>query len=174
MIGVNKMHYRNLAKLTLLSVVLLGASACNKQSTKVSNAGAVNPRTVKTGAALDFTHRMAGPISPNSNGTVTLEIAHDYSGETLALSATADSAIRLGAKSTNIALVKDRAATWTIPFTTTANGAYYINVMGTVKDSGGQAQFRAYAVRVEVGEQTKSNKPAPKEVILPADEKISK
>jgi hypothetical protein len=176
MIGVNKMFFQTTARLTLLSAALLSTGACTKKIAGPSDtiaSEASQPSTVKTGAALDFSHRMQASIKENSSNSVTLNIAHSYSGENLLLTASSDDGLKLAAKSTNMSLAKGQNATWTIPFTTTTNGLYYINIMGTVKGADGNTQFRAYAVRVEVGDQSGVKKPASKEVILPAQEKIS-
>jgi hypothetical protein len=176
MIGVNKMRNQTIAKLALLSAVLVSAGACTKQVAGPSDIAAAEtgqPRTVKVGAGLEFSHRMQGSVKENSSNSVTLKISHNYSGENLSLTATSEDTLRLASKSTSIALVKGQNVTWTIPFTTTGNGLYYINIMGTVTDASGNSQFRAYAVRVEVGDQVQTKKPTPKEIVLPAEEKIS-
>ncbi len=170
------MFFQTTAKLALLSAVILSTGACTKEiagpsDTAVSKSSQIS--TVKVGAALDFSHRMQASVKENSSNSVTLNISHSYSGENLLLTASSDDALKLAAKSTSMSLAKGKNATWTIPFTTTTNGLYYINIMGTVKGADGNSQFRAYAVRVEVGDQSGVKKPASKEVILPAEEKIS-
>lgn len=170
------MPHQTTIKLAFLSALLAASGACTKEvagPSKVASAETTNPRTVKTGAGLDFAARMQTPLAAGSPHSVTLVISHAYAGQNLTLTADANPEVQLGAKSTVIALAKGKDATWTIPFTATKDGLYYINIIGKVAGSDGTAEARAYAVRLEVGEQIKSLKPTPKEIILPAEEKIS-
>jgi hypothetical protein len=176
MIGVSKMHIQTIAKLTLLSAMLASTAGCTKQDLASADANAANganQRTVKTGAGLDFSVKMQKAIAANGQYSATLSVSHDYAGKNLTLSATADDALRLGSKSATLPMTKGRNATWTIPFTTTTDGVYYINIIGTVAGSNGKSEARAYAIRVEVGDQSKNKKPAVDEMILPAEETIS-
>lgn len=177
MIGVVKMYYQTAGTLALLSAMMISTIACTKQiATKTESIAAetVGPRTVKTGAALNFSHRMQSPIVANTSQSVTLTVSHDYAGQPLSLTATSDAAVQLGAKTAAMTLTKGRSATWTIPFTVTADGVYYINIIGTVKRADGNVEARAYAIRVQVGNQVEIKKPAPSEILLPAEENISK
>ena len=171
------MQYQTTARLAFLAALLASAGACANNSGGAIDAVAsktVTPRTVKAGAAIEFSHKMQASLKANTSNSVTVIMSHDYAGQNVVLSANADDALKLGVTATTIPLVKGQIATWTIPFTTSANGLYYINVIGRVKGADGNTQARAYSIRVEVGQQIQSKKPTPKEVTLPAEEKISK
>jgi hypothetical protein len=177
MIGVSTMHYKTTAKLTFLVALLAGTGACTKKDGGIPEAAAshsVTRQTVKAGAALEFSHRMQASIKANTSNSVTVNMSHGYAGQSVTLTANADKSLKLATSEKTIPLVKGQTATWTIPFSTSADGLYYINIIGIVKEADGTSQARAYSVRVEVGDQIKNNKPIPKEVIMPAEEKISK
>ena len=170
------MRYQTIATLALVSGLMIGTTACSKQIAGSANTGvseSAHARTVKTGAGLDFSYAMQKPVKANTRHSVTLTIDHSYGGQNLSLTASADAAVQLATKSVSLPLAAGRNATWTIPFTATADGVYYINILGSVIGANGNSEARAYAVRVEVGDQSKNQKPAVKEVILPAEEKIS-
>ena len=185
MSGANNMYIKAAIKLMLSTAILAGASACSGRNANPPVAAAPDgiqaknlsepsgQRTVKTGAGLRYSYRMATPVAPNASHSVTIDIAHSYSGGTLSLTATADDGIKLATARANMQLSRGNKISWTIPFTTSGNGLYYINMIGTVSAADGSVQSRAYSVRVEVGDQSASQKPAVKEVILPAQEDIS-
>ncbi|MFM9853806.1 MAG: hypothetical protein ACKVOJ_13530 [Sphingomonadaceae bacterium] len=166
-------------KIALLSALLVTVGACAKETASAAKTSATTGtkaaqnRTVKEGAALDFSFRMQTPVRANAPHSVTIDIEHGYAGQSLSLAANADGAVQLGTTATTISLTKGRAASWTIPFTATADGTYYINVIGQVVGPDGVMLGRAYAVRVEVGNQIAKPKLTPKEVVLPAQEKIN-
>ncbi|MFC4292919.1 hypothetical protein ACFOWX_10895 [Sphingorhabdus arenilitoris] len=148
-----------------------GAAA---DASKAAEHGGKEHRTVKVGAGLSFTHDMpTGTLQPGGSYSTTVKIVHGYTGGTLSLTANADDGLTLGARQTAMQLAKGSAASWTIPFKTSANGVYYINMVGTVTKADGASEARAYSIRVEVGDQSRQQKPALKEVILPAEEQIS-
>lgn len=162
----------------ILSVMLVTVGACANATAiaapknPTTGSKATDRRTVKEGAALNFSSQMQTPVRANAPHSVRITIAHGYAGETLSLTANADDAVRLGTTATTIVLTKGRVAAWTIPFTATADGAYYINIIGKVVGRDRNTLGRTYAVRVEVGNQVPKSKIVPKEVILPAQEKI--
>ncbi len=171
-----KMSYENTARVLFLSTLLISTVSCAQQAAAPSEVAAtepVTPRTVKTGAALSYSYQMQTPIVANRAHNVSLIITHDYAGQTLSLTANSDPLVRLSAKSIAMPLIKGKVAVWTLPFTATADGVFYIEFVGTVKSEDGNTQARAYAVRVKVGDAVEIKKPAPKEIILPAEEKIS-
>jgi hypothetical protein len=177
MMGVSKMLYQTTAKLVFLAALLTSAGACSKTNGGSLSAGesqTVKPRTVKSGAALEFSHRMQTPIRANASHSVTIIMSHSYAGQSAVITASADSSLKLAAKEIIMPLVKGQKATWTIPFTASVDGLYYINIIAKVTGADGNMQARAYAVRVEVGQQVQSKKPTPREIILPAEEKISR
>ena len=149
-----------------------GATPADKSASNTGTEPAGN-RTVKTGAALQFTHDMpSAPLRANGSYNVKVNVAHNYSGQTLILEATADSGLNIASKSTSIQLIPGSTASWNIPFTTGTDGLYYIDMVGTVIDANGSKQARAYSVRVEVGDQSAQKKQSVDEVILPAEEEI--
>lgn len=171
------MYYQTAGKLVFLSALLISTTACTRQTATPNESVAaktVSVRTVKTGAALNFSHRMQSPLVANTSQSVTLIVSHDYAGQPLSLTATSDAAVQLATKTAAMTLIKGRSATWTIPFTVTADGLYYINIIGTVRGADGNAEARAYAIRLPVGNQVEIKKPTPKEILLPAEEKISR
>lgn len=177
------MFNRPMMKLALVALSLSGMSGCAQQPSGSANAKTGDAKTSmaaknhtpvpKYGAALRYDYKMQKPVRANSNHSVTIVVDHDYAGQNLALTASADDGIAIATNRTSLPLVKGRKATWTIPFTTNADGLYYINVIGSVPGFDGSVETRAYSVRVEVGNQPKQNKPVVKEVILPAEETIS-
>lgn len=179
------MYHKTMISPLLLVVLLISTNGCMNENSGVAKiakgdashgstaTGKTIKETVKSGAALEFSYRMQKPVTANVAHSVTILVDHDYVGQSLTLTASADAAVRLSSASATARLSKDRQVSWTIPFTATADGLYYINVFGTVTDANGATQSRAYAVRVEVGDQSGQKKPPPAEIILPANEKIS-
>lgn len=177
---------KNRTTLPLLAVLSICAAGCSTEGSNAAssvaavesaeqtkpNGNAPSTNTVKSGAGLRFFHQMERPVAANSAHSVTLSIGHDYPGQNLALTASADDGLSLAADRNVAALVQGRNAQWTIPFTARANGVYYINVIGTVAVPGRASESRVYAVRVEVGPQNQAQKPRLEEVVLTADEKV--
>ena len=177
MMGVSKVLYQTTAKLVFFAALLASTGACSKSSGESFGATAsqaATPRTVKSGAALEFSHRMQTPIRANASNSVTIIMSHSYAGQSAVITASADNSLKLAAKEIIMPLVKGQKAMWTIPFTASADGLYYINIIAKVTGADGNMQARAYAIRVEVGQQVQNKKPTPREIILPADEKISR
>jgi hypothetical protein len=171
------MPNRSRMKLAFVALTLIGVSGCVQQASESANAkiAASNDHQPipKYGAALRYDYQMEKPVRANSSHSVTIVIDHDYPGQNLSLTAHTEGGISLDVESMSLPLVKDRKATWTVPFTTKSDGVYYINILGSVTGPDGNVTSRAYSVRVEVGNQSVQQKPAVKEVILPAEETIS-
>jgi hypothetical protein len=193
MLGDKEMLNRPMTKLALIALTLTGLSGCGQQNspvaggTKIAQADTVavkadpaalerakNHKPVpKYGASLTYDYQMQKPIAANASHSVTIAVDHEYPGQNLSLAANVEGDLTLAVNNASLPLVKGRKASWTIPFTTGADGVSYINVIGSVKDADGSVLSRVYSVRVKVGNQPEQQKPAVKEVILPAQETIS-
>jgi hypothetical protein len=177
MFGDKEMLNRPVIKLTLIALIFSGVSGCGQQANESAHAKSTRIKNhapiPKYGAALRYDYQMEKPVQANASHSVTIVVDHDYAGGNLSLTANAEDGIDLSVKSASMPLIKGRKSTWTIPFTTKADGLYYINVLGSVTELDGRIQARAYSVRVDVGNPSVQQKPAVKEVILPAEETIS-
>jgi hypothetical protein len=156
-----KSNVQTLSAALLLS--LCAACAAPKTSTQShDHAHAADKsgvfKTVKPGAALQFSHQIDGVLSVGAYTDVVIQVADSYNSGSLSLSASGSEALDVLSSSAEMSreLAPGQApTTLRVAVRPTHDGVHYLNVMGQVADAeAGSSMSRAYAVRLDLGGKT--------------------
>ncbi len=154
----------------VFTVALLGG--CTQQAANVSDdaqfaeAGAKTvaelevPRTIKPGAAVEFTHVLRFKVAPGEAGIVDFTVNEDYQSGLLKLEAHGSDGLSVFGASSSVQFSMDATRThnWSVNFKAETDGVYYLNVSALAETEGEPGSRRGYAVRIEVGDLQKATK----------------
>ncbi len=110
--------------------------------------------TVKPGASVTFSDKVAGPVTAGENASVTITVNEGYPEGVLTLAASSIPGVEVfGAGTTaRMDMSNSTTHTWRVDFEAADDGVYHLPIMATAAPAGGLVQSRAYAVRIEVGD----------------------
>lgn len=117
--------------------VAVGGSAASPETPTQATA----PKTVKTGAAIEFSHKLdAASLQSGGQGRATLIVREAYQEGllTIAFSATPGVELHASSRAATIALDGADAHEVEIGFTLLAEGANYIDVVAMIDGAGGR------------------------------------
>ncbi|MEL6858677.1 MAG: hypothetical protein AAFO74_09840 [Pseudomonadota bacterium] len=110
--------------------------------------------TVKPGASVTFSDKVAGPVLAGENASVTLTVNEGYPDGVLMLEASTIPGLEVFGAGTSARMDMSNGTThtWRVDFEAANDGVYHLPIMATAAPEGGLVQSRAYAVRIEVGD----------------------
>ena len=132
-------------------------------------------RTVKAGAAVEFTYELNARPELDREGVATIVINHQYSDATIVLTATGEDGVDISSADAGKTVYVDRPGSlmWELRFTPRTTGVNYINVFANVRQADGLQSTRTSAIRIATGDETAQKIGSDvKEVILNAQETI--
>lgn len=130
------------------------------------------PATVKPGAAVEFSHEITAAAAPGGTGTVKLTVIEGYDAGTLTLTTGGTDPLSVfGVDTTKtVDMASGGTHSWTVNYNAATDGIYYLNVQAAAAPDAGPEMSRVYAVRIEVGDISKAEKPqSPGDVMVTPD-----
>lgn len=109
--------------------------------------------TVKPGASVVFSEQDPIVMTRGNTGVATITLNEGYPSGTLTLVATGEAGLSVlgGPAQTEFDMAGRTTHTWRVDIVAEADGVHYLNLLAIADPKGGEAQHRAHAMRVEVG-----------------------